>query len=93
MIKWNPSEDFLAQSGHFLSGMCSVFGPAAVCHGSKSSTFYALLGTILFFSFMLIKEVFVDPKMEGEPFFWCGVEDMFFSASGLTVAWILMRIF
>jgi hypothetical protein len=86
---WYPSSEFLAQSGHLLSGMCVVFGPIAILH----RIFWAIIFSILFVAFMLIKELWIDPKLENEPFKWEGLKDCIFAFGGLTVAWVLVLSF
>jgi hypothetical protein len=83
---WYPSTDFLAQAGHFLSGMCVVFGPIAILH----RFLWAIILSALFVAFMLFKELLVDPAIEKEPFKWRGLEDCVFAFGGMLIAWALV---
>lgn len=85
---WYPSSNFLAQSGHLLSGMCVVFGPFAILHRAL----WAVIFSILFVAFMLAKELWFDPRVEKEPFKWAGAIDCIFAFGGMAIAWVLVLL-
>lgn len=89
MTKWDPSPEFLSQSGHFLFGLSAtalpgwIWGTTAAAYGSIGIGIYALL-----------KEIVWDPITETEnPFFWVGVKDCVFFALGIGTAWGMHLIF
>lgn len=84
-IHWTPSNDFLAQAAHFLLGLVAVFGPMAL----TANIWYPIGGTVVVSLYALIKEPFVDPVVEGDPFWTSGFLDLMVIEFGVTVAWIL----
>ena len=83
MLKWEPSSNFLAQSAHTLSGIVFVL---------LSLIYESIWPFILFWIYMLVKEIFIDPKTEGEPFFWDGIEDCGFALLGTVLGCVLIII-
>lgn len=83
MFKMEDPE-FLAQAGHTLLGILGVVWPFALFHTITSS----VVGTLAVGSYFAVKETVVDPKVEGEPFFWEGVKDCAFGSIGLSLGWI-----
>ena len=70
------STQFLAQDGHFLLG-------AVLCFMSQSLLGVYWWGVGAGFVYMIPKEVWLDPKEEGQPFFWDGAIDIGFLVWGM----------
>lgn len=83
LLTWKPSNNFLAQAGHLALG---ALAPALPYFLFKSDT-YAILGTIIFLTYVWAKETIVDPWLEGDPFWWDGFEDSCYLLGGCTITW------
>lgn len=79
-----PSDEFLAQGGHFLLAVS-----AAALPGWVGGTTAAKWGTAAILTYATIKEVLWDPKMEENNAFWPeGAKDMLFFILGTAAAWV-----
>jgi hypothetical protein len=84
---WYPSLQLLAQLGHLLLGLVSVFGPIAVTLDNR----YGIYGTIVVSAYFVIKELTFDIWIEGDSY-WDAVVDTFWFGVGLLTAWILIWV-
>ncbi len=75
---------WLAQSAHFLLGVCAMTLPF-VLWGKT----YAQFGSVLIAVYGGIKEPLIDPWAEDDPFIWSGLIDLSFLLSGTATAWTL----
>jgi hypothetical protein len=82
---WYPSLELLAQLGHLLLGLVSVFGPIAVTLDNR----YGIYGTIVVSAYFVIKELTFDIWIEGDSY-WNAVVDTFWFGVGLLSAWVLI---
>lgn len=90
MFHWDPSPFFLAQAGHFLFGMVSVFAPLAIW---PTRVRPVLGGTGAIILYGVLKETLFDPVVEtNEPFVWSGAIDLAFIVLGASIAWGLIRL-
>lgn len=85
---WYPSLQLLAQLGHLLLGLVSVFGPIAVTLDDR----YGIYGTIAVSAYFVIKELTFDIWIEGDSY-WDAVVDTFWFGVGLLTAWIFIWVF
>ena len=82
-LKGVPSDEFLAQAGHFLFAVSAVALPGWVW-----GWWGAAIGTFLILAYASVKEIFWDPKMEKDNAFWPeGAKDLAFFVLGVAFAW------
>jgi hypothetical protein len=82
-MKWYPSPEFLAQSGHVLLGIVAVVWPFALW----GKWYAALTGTVGILGYMLVKEFSFDLLIEGDTV-ETGWKDTAYLAGGILVAWL-----
>jgi len=82
---WFPSALFLAQATHLAFGLAFTYAARALGYPST-------YGAGLILAVALLKEAAVDPWLEGESFFWNGVEDFGFYLVGVSLALLTLAL-
>jgi hypothetical protein len=83
--RWFPTPFWLCQLIHFFVATTVVFA-------TYSFGYPVLWGAGLILLLGLVKELTFDPIVEGNAFFWNGVEDMAFYILGCSVALISLSV-
>ncbi len=88
MIKWTPSNNFLAQAGHLALGSLSVTLPYFYWNTYTAS----IIGSIVCAGYGALTEFIIDPWLEQDPFWWDGFEDLCFRYVGILLTWTVKFI-
>ena len=76
---WVPSALFLKQETHFAFGLALPFAARALGYPTT-------YGVALILAVSFLKELLLDPWLEGAPFLWDGAEDFGFYLVGIVAA-------
>lgn len=85
---WWMSPDWWVQGAHFLLGAGFVMLPFWL----TQKLTYSIVGTMALGIYGTVKEVVLDPWIEGNKFLWDGAVDMGFLFLGGAMAWLIKLV-
>ena len=85
--KWWDDPNWWAQGAHFLFGV--VFVTVPFFFWPRYGLTPPLIGTVALFTYGIVKEVYLDPWLEGDPLLWDGLIDMGFLFFGGATIWAI----